>query len=945
MYKLYFLVILQFALYGNLNAQLIIDPAPNAQALAQRLVGDGVSITNVTFVGNPLMAAYFKNNGGTNIGLDSGIVLTNGRAKSNPLGTFKGVDGNGISTAQNTDAHNEWNIPGDNQLAVLIGSPLSDVNDACILEFDFVPLGDSIKFRYVFSSEEYDPAFVCDFNDAFAFFISGPGFTGSQNIALVPGTNTPVSIRNVNNIPTGGCVSNPTYYIDNLTNVFLSHDGQTVVLTALARVQPCQTYHLKLVIADAGFDADYDSGVFLEARSLSSNATQLINLAQTDPITNSSYLVEGCSVGSLNIKRLVSSPQPLTINLSYGGTIQNGIDVQTLPPFVTIPANQDSVLLNIFPNIDLVPEGIETLIIYTLAACSSALPTDSTLIQIRDYDTLGIVPDSAIICGSSSIQLQATVGYTTYTWDNIPGLSNYNIPNPMANPPSGSGTYYCTASVGSCQSRDSVFIQYKEASLRSFSNVNCRNASTGQISVGGGLGWVYPLQFSLNGGPYQADSTFNNLPVGTYTIFVKDASGCIDSIVQTLTQNFPDLTQTNSSTPAGCSGNPDGTITVTAAGGNPLYTYSINGGTSFVSSNVFNVVQGSFNLIVKDANGCTVNSGNITVGIQNDLVVDAGVADSICEGSSTQLLASSNASIFSWSPSVAISNTSINNPVVSPVITTQYFVTVTQGICTKKDSVTILVYPAPIANAGTDITICFGASTQLIGTGGTEFTWTPATYLNSTTVAQPAVQRPLSNIVYTLRVKDNNGCGSLQSDMVSITVTPAVSLFAGRDTSVANNQPVQLNVIQNGSQTVTNYNWSPPTGLDNPNIRTPIATLDRDILYIVKGTTPANCEGTDSMLVKRYKGPEIYVPTVFTPNGDGNNDILRALAFGMTEYRYFRIFNRWGQQVFFTKDFSRGWDGRIQGKMQETGTFVWMAEAVDFRGTIIKRKGTTTLMH
>lgn len=945
MYKFYILVLLQSFLFNISSAQLLIDQAPNAQALAQRLVGEGVTITNVTFVGNPLMAAYFKNVGGTNIGLDSGIVLTNGRAKTEITANVRGVNGNGITTAINADAHNIWNIAGDNQLAALIGSPTSEVSDACIIEFDFIPLGDSIKFRYVLSSEEYNPDFVCDFNDAFAFFISGPGFTGSQNIALVPGTNTTVSISNVNNIPTGGCVSNPNYYVDNIANQFLTHDGHTVVLTALARVQPCQTYHLKLVIADVGLDADYDSGVFLEARSLSSNATQLINLTQTDTVTNSSYVVEGCAIGLLNIKRRVPSAQPLTVNLSYGGTAQNGIDVQTLPASVTIPANQDSVLLNIFPIIDLVPEGIETLVIYTLAGCTSGLPTDSTVIQIRDFDILGIVPDSAIICGASSLQLQATPGYTTYTWDNTPGLSSYNISNPLANPTNGATTYYCTATVGTCQARDSVYIQYKVASLLSFTNVNCRNGSTGQITIGGGLGWVYPLQFSINGSPYQADSTFNNLPVGNYTVTVRDASGCENAVTHTLVQQFPDIVQTNNTTPAGCSGIADGTVTINATGGNPAYTYSINAGNSFVNSNVFNVTQGTYNVVVRDANGCTSTIANITVGVQNDLVVDAGVTDTICEGSTVQLTATSNASTFFWSPSIGLSNANIRNPIASPIISTQYFVTVTQGVCTKTDSVRLVVNAAPIPNAGSDITICFGASTLLNGTGGVQYVWFPANYLSSTSVAQPSVQRPIADITYTLQVRDGNGCVSLQSDQVKIIVTPAVSLFAGRDTSVAENQPLQLRAVQNGNQTVTNYSWSPTTGLNNTNIANPVASYDRDLLYIVKGTTPANCEGSDTVLVKRYKGPEIYVPTAFTPNGDGNNDLLRPLAFGMVEYRYFRVFNRWGQQVFFTKDFSRGWDGNVLGKLQETGTFVWIAEAVDFRGNVVKRKGTTTLLH
>ena len=153
---------------------MIITPHPNVQALAQRLVGDGVTISNVSFTGNSQMASFFLNRAGrTNIGIDSGIVLTSGRAKT--VGAQFGVDGNGTAPASSVDADNGWNLPGDPDLANAIGQPVTELEDACILEFDFVPLGDSVRFNYVFSSEEYTPSFVCDFNDAFAFFISGPG--------------------------------------------------------------------------------------------------------------------------------------------------------------------------------------------------------------------------------------------------------------------------------------------------------------------------------------------------------------------------------------------------------------------------------------------------------------------------------------------------------------------------------------------------------------------------------------------------------------------------------------------------------------------------------------------------------------------------------------------------------------------------------------------------
>ncbi len=795
------------------KAQLTITDAANAQALAQRLVGEGVTISNVSFTGNLLMAGNFFARSNVNLGIDSGIVLTNGRAKT--IGSNWGVNGNAFSLADEG-----WGLNGDQNLADAIGFPFSDLNDAAVLEFDFLPLGDSIRFRYLFGSEEYTPLYACPggsgFNDAFAFFISGPGFTGQQNIALVPNTTIPVSIFNINNVKENGiplCPNNPVYYLDN-TGPHFTYDGHTTVLVAEARVQPCQTYHLKLVISDVG-DDNFDSGVFLEAKSLSSNATELVNLTQTDPVSGMSYLVEGCATGSLNIKRQSPGPFPLVINLSYGGTAINGVDVQPLPSSIVIPANEDSVLLNIFPIMDLVPEGIETIKIYTLAGCAAGLPTDSTEIQIRDYDILGITPDTAYICRNTTVQLQATSGYTIYNWDVNPALSSTTTANPTVNLPGGQGMFICTASVGTCLAKDSAFVKVKDLELLSKTDVNCNGGTTGQINIGAGYEWPGPLEFSINGGTtYQSDSTFSNLPVGNYTVRIRDASGCTDSIQVNIAQSYPNLLQSNTTTPATCTGNADGSITITASGGNPAYQYSLNGG-AFVSGNTFNVRQGTYTVVVKDANGCTVSSGNITVALNNTLAVEAGADETICEGSSIGLNATATlASTYAWTPSTALSSTTTANTTASPIVTTKYYVTATSGICIKTDSVIINLNAAPLANAGPDITVCFGADAVLQGqTGFAEYFWTPSTLLNNSTLAQPTVIRPTENMPFYLDVKDANGCMSLKKDTVYLTVTPAVKIFAGNDSVVvAIGQPVQLNAVQIGQQTVTNWNWIPSIG-------------------------------------------------------------------------------------------------------------------------------------
>jgi hypothetical protein len=152
---------------------------------------------------------------------------------------------------------------------------LITTQDATVLEFDFTSTSDSVEFRYVFASEEYNEYVDLGFSDLFGFFISGPNIVGTQNIALVPNTNTPVSIDSINNgnspggvVPTGPCM-NCQYYVDNTFGTVLEYDGHTTVLTAKAGVIPCETYHLKLVIADVG-DGVFDSVFFLKVGSFKS---------------------------------------------------------------------------------------------------------------------------------------------------------------------------------------------------------------------------------------------------------------------------------------------------------------------------------------------------------------------------------------------------------------------------------------------------------------------------------------------------------------------------------------------------------------------------------------------------------------------------------------------------------------------------------------------------
>ncbi len=163
--------------------------------------------------------------------------------------------------------------------------------------------------------------------------------------------------------------------------------------------------------------------------------------------------------------------------------------------------------------------------------------------------------------------------------------------------------------------------------------------------------------------------------------------------------------------------------------------------------------------------------------------------------------------------------------------------------------------------------------------------------------------------------------------------------FAGNDIIAAANQPVQL--IASGG---LSYEWTPATGLSATNIYNPIATNGVDRIYYLKAYTPEGCESYDTIQVKIYKGPEIYVPTAFSPNGDGRNDVLKPITVGITAFEYFAVYNRYGQLIFKSNDPNKGWNGSVKGTEQNTGTYVWMVAGTDFRGNKITRKGTVLLI-
>jgi gliding motility-associated-like protein len=188
-----------------------------------------------------------------------------------------------------------------------------------------------------------------------------------------------------------------------------------------------------------------------------------------------------------------------------------------------------------------------------------------------------------------------------------------------------------------------------------------------------------------------------------------------------------------------------------------------------------------------------------------------------------------------------------------------------------------------------------------------------------------------------LMAESANGC---KTDTINRTVNIySTNAFAGNDTVVTTNEPIQLR----GTGGVL-YRWSPATGLNNPDIANPVAIIQNDTRYVLTAYTPLGCATTDTVYLKALKGPAIYVPNAFTPNGDGRNDKFRFIPVGMKEIYYFRIFNRYGQLMYQSKTMQPGWDGTVNGKPAPAGSYVWMVSGKDFSDQLNTQKGTVVLI-
>jgi gliding motility-associated-like protein len=193
-----------------------------------------------------------------------------------------------------------------------------------------------------------------------------------------------------------------------------------------------------------------------------------------------------------------------------------------------------------------------------------------------------------------------------------------------------------------------------------------------------------------------------------------------------------------------------------------------------------------------------------------------------------------------------------------------------------------------------------------------------------------------------LTVETDKGC--LNTDTQYVNIWPAPLPLSTHDTVLANGATLQLQANDGNNNHNGLFTWSPPEGLNNPDIANPLVNYNQAITYSVFIQNTYGCSLQDSIHIIYYTGPNIYLPNAFTPNGDGRNDIFRPLAVGIASFDYFRVFNRNGQIMFSTSKPGEGWDGTTGGRPAPAGTYVWEAGGIDANKKMMIRSGTVILI-
>ena len=463
----------------------------------------------------------------------------------------------------------------------------------------------------------------------------------------------------------------------------------------------------------------------------------------------------------------------------------------------------------------------------------------------------------------------------------------------------------------------------------------CPGINNGTITITASAGTT-PYTYALDGGTAQPSNIFNNVSSGAHSVLVTDANGCTFTVSPTVASGAA-ITGSFTATATTCNVATNGSATATPTNGSAPYTYSLDGA-AFQNNNSFsNLSSGAYIISIRDNNGCTGNV-NVTVPVGNGITATGSTTGTACPGvnnGTITLTAANGTAPYTYALNGGTAQVA-NNFTNVPSGAHSVLVTDANG-CTFTVNVNI-AQGAALTGTTSTLPTCLGLNSGTLTvtpkSGAAPYTYS----INAGGSFQSSnVFSNLPDAAYSIIIRDATGCTGNTTGIVGIA--PPVQAFAGNDTIAVTGVPHQLT----GSGGVS-YLWSPSGNLDNPFSPTPKATISGDTRFYLQVTDFAGCIGRDTILLKVYDGPTYYIPNAFSPNGDGLNDIFRPIPVGISNTQYFRIFNRYGELVFQTNQWLKGWDGTYKGKQQPIGAYIWMIKGTDRNGKIVEMKGTVMMI-
>ncbi len=803
-----------------------------SQLVTDVLITGCLQAMNVTFQGGANAIGYFTN-GLPGLDFAEGIIMSTGNVHDAP-----GPNSSGSTSTINSSG-------SDPQLQALM--PGYTINDATVLQFDFIPASNTLEFQYVFGSEEY-PEFVnSSFNDVFAFFLSGPNPGGGNynnvNIALVPGTSIPVTIDNVN------ATTNSQYYVNNTGGVHLEYDGYTVTLTATANVVQCATYHIKLAVGDCG-DSSYDSAVFLKAGSFTSGESY--TMQAYNAWGNAINFYEGCS-NYLVFSRTDNTDinQPVPIEMTIGGTATPGVDYQAIPANLEIPAGQQTYTYYIDAFIDDVAEGVETITFTFTNGCPCSTSTSTQTIYIHDQFSISpSITNNGPVCVGDAATLELTLNQSgeTSEVEIIWSSGHTNVTTVTVNPLF--TTTYTATIIYPC---DTVYAtttvtvidppvvdlgdDFEFTGFTAPLNVDMPPGNTGVWSYVDGSG---PGTATI-GAPTNPNTNATVSEFGTYTYVWTETSlapNCVSSDDINITY-FHIPTPDFYVTPTMCFGD-TAVITYTGDGFEwGTYVWDFDGGT-VISGAGWGPYQVRWDEPGYHDVSLYLTEINVTVDTTIQIYIPP-VLDYTFDYSDDPCYQSCNgwAQVdvtggvppynYAWGSSTNM----MNNLCLG-----QYIITVTDQNGCSFSHIFVIDEPTPLVfDTAYQNVDCFGNQTawaQVTASGGTppyNYVWNDM-YNGGTHTGMAAG-------MYTVTISDSNGCSLFE--LFNITQPGLLQLAVSPSLSICENTSIMISAQQIGGTQPYVFHWNSGNGF-SPGPSSSLITPHEDVTYEVYITDAHNCQ-------------------------------------------------------------------------------------------------------